>query len=266
MDFLDLEKGPATKETKVRSGTLVRPIPSLPKINNKSYGSQSLSTYLGNGSISLKQLSVHAKTNSSCPQAAAVLKTRGLPLPEGGKESVSVAGGAPQKQSATVERPFLDKPLEELTDGDILQLTREDCRRYLKEKGMRRPSWNKFQAIQQVLSLKGLLDSTTPNEKEVHREDSSTSRDCAEAVSDDAIPPLLRTESIGLQDKVNMHSLLCLATQRHHSCGSRLLEMLFHLLLYVFHSVYYLFDEDSLPNVLDCCVYYLLIRIHFQTF
>ncbi|ERN01521.1 protein TIFY 4A isoform X2 [Amborella trichopoda] len=55
-------------------------------------------------------------------------------------------------------RSILDKPLEELTEEDISQLTREDCRRYLKEKGMRRPSWNKYQAIQQVLSLKGLLE------------------------------------------------------------------------------------------------------------
>ncbi|XP_043692739.1 protein TIFY 4B-like isoform X3 [Telopea speciosissima] len=53
----------------------------------------------------------------------------------------------------------LDKPLDQLTDEDISQLTREDCRRYLKEKGMRRPSWNKSQAIQQVLSLKSLLET-----------------------------------------------------------------------------------------------------------
>jgi hypothetical protein len=33
------------------------------------------------------------------------------------------------------EKNALKKPLEELTDADILQLTREDCRRYLKERG-----------------------------------------------------------------------------------------------------------------------------------
>lgn len=53
----------------------------------------------------------------------------------------------------------LDKPLAELTEDDVAQLTREDCRRFLKQKGMRRPSWNKSQAIQQVISLKALLDS-----------------------------------------------------------------------------------------------------------
>ncbi|KAJ6815995.1 putative protein TIFY 10b [Iris pallida] len=53
----------------------------------------------------------------------------------------------------------LDKPLAELTEDDVAQLTREDCRRFLKQKGMRRPSWNKSQAIQQVISLKSLLDS-----------------------------------------------------------------------------------------------------------
>ncbi|KAH7653063.1 Tify domain-containing protein [Dioscorea alata] len=55
-------------------------------------------------------------------------------------------------------RSVLDKPLCELTEEDIAQLTREDCRRYLREKGMRRPSWNKSQAIQQVISLKALLE------------------------------------------------------------------------------------------------------------
>ncbi|KAK7280075.1 hypothetical protein RJT34_25137 [Clitoria ternatea] len=64
-------------------------------------------------------------------------------------------------------RSILDKPLNQLTEDDISQLTREDCRRFLKEKGMRRPSWNKSQAIQQVISLKALLeppadDSTAP--------------------------------------------------------------------------------------------------------
>lgn len=63
------------------------------------------------------------------------------------------------KPSVSVEKTRLDKPLEELSEEDIMQLTREDCRRYLKEKGMRRPSWNKSQAIQQVLSLKGLFDN-----------------------------------------------------------------------------------------------------------
>ncbi|KAE8665596.1 Protein TIFY 4A [Hibiscus syriacus] len=54
---------------------------------------------------------------------------------------------------------ILDKPLIQLTEEDISQLTREDCRKFLKEKGMRRPSWNKSQAIQQVISLKALLES-----------------------------------------------------------------------------------------------------------
>ncbi|KAL5542022.1 hypothetical protein UlMin_009732 [Ulmus minor] len=55
-------------------------------------------------------------------------------------------------------RSILEKPLKQLTEDDISQLTREDCRKYLKEKGMRRPSWNKSQAIQQVISLKALLE------------------------------------------------------------------------------------------------------------
>uniref|UniRef100_A0A6V7QX71 Protein TIFY n=1 Tax=Ananas comosus var. bracteatus TaxID=296719 RepID=A0A6V7QX71_ANACO len=59
---------------------------------------------------------------------------------------------------STSARALLEKPLAELTEEDIAQLTREDCRRFLKEKGMRRPSWNKSQAIQQVISLKALLE------------------------------------------------------------------------------------------------------------
>ncbi|CAI9781208.1 unnamed protein product [Fraxinus pennsylvanica] len=61
----------------------------------------------------------------------------------------------------TIPKSHLDKPLQQLTEEDISQITREDCRRYLKEKGMRRPSWNKSQAIQQVIMLKRLLETTT---------------------------------------------------------------------------------------------------------
>ncbi|KAF6173380.1 hypothetical protein GIB67_027075 [Kingdonia uniflora] len=68
----------------------------------------------------------------------------------------------------TLENPTfrspLDKPLGKLTEDDISQLTREDCRRYLKDKGMRRPSWNKAQAIEQVISLKTLLEGRTDSD------------------------------------------------------------------------------------------------------
>ncbi|XP_022728159.1 protein TIFY 4B-like isoform X2 [Durio zibethinus] len=64
----------------------------------------------------------------------------------------------------TVSQSPLDKPLNQLTEDDISQVTREDCRRYLKEKGMRRPSWNKSQAIQQVILLKNLLETTTDSD------------------------------------------------------------------------------------------------------
>lgn len=82
----------------------------------------------------------------------------------------------------TVSKSPLDRPLHQLTDDDISQLTREDCRRYLIEKGMRRPSWNKSQAIQQVISLKALLettpDSDTGPRKKLHipRPDTSIQR------------------------------------------------------------------------------------------
>lgn len=74
---------------------------------------------------------------------------------------VTTAAAAAATATATAAvKSVLDKPLYELTEDDISQLTREDCRRYLKEKGMRRPSWNKSQAIQQVISLKSLLEPT----------------------------------------------------------------------------------------------------------
>ncbi|GBG77822.1 hypothetical protein CBR_g25753 [Chara braunii] len=85
----------------------------------------------------------------------------------GGWTSLEELTDATLKQRVREERRFnhhakekpavKDRPLEELTDADIKELTREECRRYLKEKGMRKPSWNKAQAMQQLLSLKGLL-------------------------------------------------------------------------------------------------------------
>ena len=42
------------------------------------------------------------------------------------------AGGGVDRLPA---RTNLEKPLEDLSHEDIMQLTREDCRRYLTEKG-----------------------------------------------------------------------------------------------------------------------------------
>ncbi|XP_078430937.1 protein TIFY 4B-like [Wolffia australiana] len=74
-----------------------------------------------------------------------------------------MAGAEAEEEGRASEAPSalkspLEKPLGELTEEDIAQVTREDCRRFLKEKGMRRPSWNKSQAVQQVISLKALLE------------------------------------------------------------------------------------------------------------
>ncbi|XP_065050875.1 protein TIFY 4B-like isoform X1 [Musa acuminata AAA Group] len=73
---------------------------------------------------------------------------------------VDHGGLPPTSAGEIVPRSPLEKPLAELTERDIAQLTREDARRFLKSKGMRRPSWNKSQAIQQVISLKALLEGT----------------------------------------------------------------------------------------------------------
>lgn len=69
----------------------------------------------------------------------------------------------------SISKSILDKPLHQLTEDDISQLTREDCRRYLKDKGMRRPSWNKSQAIQQVISLKALLEPASDSDAAIAR-------------------------------------------------------------------------------------------------
>ncbi|KAL5712447.1 Protein TIFY 4B-like isoform X1 [Ranunculus cassubicifolius] len=64
---------------------------------------------------------------------------------------------------------LLYKPISQLTEEDIAQLTREDCRKFLRDKGMRRPSWNKSQAIEQVISLKTLLEPRTESENQAER-------------------------------------------------------------------------------------------------
>ncbi|KAK1295758.1 Protein TIFY 4A [Acorus calamus] len=80
-------------------------------------------------------------------------------MPETDATASTVTGGG---EAATAKSP-LEKPLFELTEEDIAQVTREDCRKFLKDRGMRRPSWNKSQAIQQVISLKALLESRPPS-------------------------------------------------------------------------------------------------------
>ncbi|KAK1310643.1 Protein TIFY 4B [Acorus calamus] len=111
-------------------------------------------------------------------------------MPETDATASTVTGGG----EATTAKSPLEKPLFELTEEDIAQVTREDCRKFLKDgvrnlvlifscfsfsnffssgevtwrlffirTGMRRPSWNKSQAIQQVISLKALLESRPPS-------------------------------------------------------------------------------------------------------
>lgn len=51
----------------------------------------------------------------------------------------------------TVSKSPLDKPLNQLTDDDISQLTREDCRRYLKQKGTPLTSASVFTTYKQTI-------------------------------------------------------------------------------------------------------------------
>ncbi|KAL6505157.1 TIFY [Orobanche gracilis] len=83
----------------------------------------------------------------------------GKPLLENPPEESSGKPLLEKPPEESAGKSILEKPLHLLTEDDISQLTREDCRRYLKEKGMRRPSWNKSQAIQQVIMLKKLLEA-----------------------------------------------------------------------------------------------------------
>lgn len=63
------------------------------------------------------------------------------------------SGSATTNAAETAARSPLDKPLSQLTEEDIAQLTREDCRRFLKEKGLLPPphlsplSLSKFQLL-----------------------------------------------------------------------------------------------------------------------
>ncbi|PKA58295.1 Protein TIFY 4B [Apostasia shenzhenica] len=74
------------------------------------------------------------------------------------------AAGEVNKAGTSRARSLLEKPLSDLTEDDIAQITREECRRFLKERGMRRPSWNKSQAVQQVISLKALIENHQESE------------------------------------------------------------------------------------------------------
>ncbi|XP_023633995.1 protein TIFY 4B isoform X1 [Capsella rubella] len=90
-------------------------------------------------------------------------------------------------------KSILAKPLKLLTEDDISQLTREDCRKFLKEKGMRRPSWNKSQAIQQVLSLKALFEPGDDSGAGILRKI---------LVSQPPIPPRVTTTSTELSNEL----------------------------------------------------------------
>ncbi|XVE73067.1 hypothetical protein DITRI_Ditri11bG0088100 [Diplodiscus trichospermus] len=105
----------------------------------------------------------------------------------------------------TVFRSPLDKPLNQLTEDDISQVTREDCRRFLKEKGMRRPSWNKSQAIQQVISLKTLLETTMDSDgveaqKKLYI---PCPQNPPRVVSDSTVLPSKTTEQNGISVPIN---------------------------------------------------------------
>ncbi|KAI4373926.1 hypothetical protein MLD38_011983 [Melastoma candidum] len=89
---------------------------------------------------------------------------------------------------------ILEKPLLQLTEEDISQLTREDCRKFLKDKGMRRPSWNKSQAIQQVISLKALLEGKGGDDSDAAKWKSLKRIVVSSSASDDA-PPLGSSDS-----------------------------------------------------------------------
>ena len=61
--------------------------------------------------------------------------------------------------TTTVAKSVLQKPLHQLTEDDISQLTREDCRRYLKDKGSTSNfqfhvfSYSRFEEFNSVLWL-----------------------------------------------------------------------------------------------------------------
>ncbi|KAE8704039.1 TIFY domain/Divergent CCT motif family protein, putative isoform 6 [Hibiscus syriacus] len=112
----------------------------------------------------------------------------------------------------TVSRSPLDKPLNQLTEDDISQVTREDCRRYLKEKGMRKPSWNKSQAIQQVISLKNLLETTS---------DSDATDDARKKLYTTCpqYPPRAVSDSTVLPNEMTLHDVILAQANESISCS-----------------------------------------------
>lgn len=87
--------------------------------------------------------------------------------PPAGGRGEEMQGGIMAKSSVKIG---LGKPLEELTDSDIMELSREDCRQYLQERGMQKLSWNNQQSIQQVLSHRHHPDSRGKDEATGKRE------------------------------------------------------------------------------------------------
>lgn len=87
--------------------------------------------------------------------------------PPAGGRGEEMQGGIMAKSSVKIG---LGKPLEELMDSDIMELSREDCRQYLQERGMQKLSWNNQQSIQQFLSHRHHTDSQGKDEATGKRE------------------------------------------------------------------------------------------------
>lgn len=87
--------------------------------------------------------------------------------PPSGGRGEEMQGGIMAKSSVKIG---LGKPLEELMDSDIMELSREDCRQYLQERGLQKLSWNNQHSIQQVLSHRHHPDSQGKDEATGKRE------------------------------------------------------------------------------------------------
>ncbi|KAJ7530696.1 hypothetical protein O6H91_14G015200 [Diphasiastrum complanatum] len=206
MDFMGVGKNAGARESQGNThsdrATPIRPTPTFLSFNDQNNWQSNLSVTAGvclNSPNQLRRILPQGAPAAFGP-AVALVKGKGWPLSEV-KEDM-LAGGIPIKQYAFSEKLSLDKPLVELIDPELVQLEKEDSRRHLYERGTLRPSRNKSQALQQVLSVKDHFDLKYLGEKECYNEGGASTKYCTHSAAEISFPQsqgLMVSEREGLK-------------------------------------------------------------------